>query len=249
MRRAGWLLAWLLAWPSWTGAQPPGPEPERVDLAEEEARTVFRAGELAFRDGRFDDAAEHFARAYELSGRPRLLYNLGLSFERLRRDREALDALERYLELEPDAQNRSSIESRMAIMRESLDRRDRPAPPPGVPPPVEPERTASRGRTPIAAIALAGGGVVTAVLAGVFWARANSAHDDLGAGCGATAACTQEDIDDSGGPRYARVTRALVGVTAALGAAAGVALILELRAGGSVEAGAGADGVFVRGTF
>lgn len=87
-----------------------------------EARSLFEAGEVAFREGRFENALEYLQRSYELSHRPALLYNLGTTYDRLRRDAEALAAFERYLEEVPDAAQRAQIERRIAVLRESIAR-------------------------------------------------------------------------------------------------------------------------------
>jgi tetratricopeptide (TPR) repeat protein len=85
---------------------------------EEEARAVFNAGRAAFDDGRFDDALEYFRRAYELSGRGELLYNIGITADRLRRDQEALAALEQYLRDVPNGAQRRDAEARVEVLRQ-----------------------------------------------------------------------------------------------------------------------------------
>lgn len=89
---------------------------------DEEARALFEAGRVAFSDGRFEDALTHFERSYELSGRAELLYNIGTSQDRLRREPEAVAAFERYLELVPDAENRREVEGRLRVLREEIAR-------------------------------------------------------------------------------------------------------------------------------
>ncbi len=88
------------------------------DTLDAEARALFQAGELAFQQGRFQNAMEYFTRAYELSGRPGLLYNIGNAADRLRKDAEALAAFEQYLEEKPDAPNRAAVEARIAVLRQ-----------------------------------------------------------------------------------------------------------------------------------
>ena len=65
--------------------------------ADEEARVHFEAGRVAFSRGRYESALASFQEAYELSQRPALLYNIGTTFDRLRRDQEAIEAVERFL--------------------------------------------------------------------------------------------------------------------------------------------------------
>jgi tetratricopeptide (TPR) repeat protein len=85
-----------------------------------EARSLFEAGQLAFRDGRFADALADFERAHTLSHRPELLYNIGQCHDHLRHDAEALASFEAYLSAVPDAPARPIIESRIAILREAI---------------------------------------------------------------------------------------------------------------------------------
>jgi tetratricopeptide (TPR) repeat protein len=82
-----------------------------------EARSLFEAGRIAYEAGRYQDSLQHFQRAYELSGRGALLYNIGSCLDRLRRDEEALAAFEQYLALGDAAPRRAEVEQRVAILR------------------------------------------------------------------------------------------------------------------------------------
>lgn len=85
---------------------------------DEEAHRRFEAGSLAFQAGRYDDAMDDFQRAYRLSHRPELLYNVGQCADRLRHDAEALEAFEGYLrEAGDDASHRTEVEARVAVLR------------------------------------------------------------------------------------------------------------------------------------
>jgi tetratricopeptide (TPR) repeat protein len=90
------------------------------DRQDAEARALFQAGQVAFEDGRFDSALEYFQRAYDLSHRAALLYNIGTAADRLRQDRVALDAFEHYLEAEPNSANRAEVSSRVQVLRRAL---------------------------------------------------------------------------------------------------------------------------------
>lgn len=48
----------------------------------ERAKTLYREGEKAYRVGKFAEAVEKFEAAYELSGLPIILYNIGLAYTR-----------------------------------------------------------------------------------------------------------------------------------------------------------------------
>jgi hypothetical protein len=120
------------------GAQEAEPDNgERSAAHDEEARARFSAARLAYADGRFDDALEDFTRAYALSGRPALLFNIASAADRLRRDQEALEAYEGYLEQVPDVDNRRFIESRITLLRERIADDEQRSAERGVPTPQE----------------------------------------------------------------------------------------------------------------
>jgi tetratricopeptide (TPR) repeat protein len=93
-------------------------EPEARD---EEAHARFEAGRLAFEAGRFADALADFSRAYELSKRPGLLFNMGASCARLQRRAQALAYFERYRTELPDARNRAEVDAKIRELRAELD--------------------------------------------------------------------------------------------------------------------------------
>jgi tetratricopeptide (TPR) repeat protein len=92
------------------------------------ARELFNAGRAAYDEGLYEDALASFRRAYELSKRPALLFNIGQAADRARRDREALDAFEQYLLEVPAADNRAFVEGRIAVLKKALEPEQRPAP-------------------------------------------------------------------------------------------------------------------------
>jgi tetratricopeptide (TPR) repeat protein len=87
---------------------------------DEEARALFAAGQVAYDDGRYESALEYFQRAYDLSHRPLLLYNIGSCAEHLRMDQRALDAYHQYLVEVPTAANRSAVESRIGVIERAM---------------------------------------------------------------------------------------------------------------------------------
>lgn len=92
--------------------------------AEERARMRFEDGRLAFAEGRNEIALAAFLESYELSGRPELLYNIGLVHDRLRHDREALEAFRQFLVEVPDTENRVQVESRIRVLEEEVAREE-----------------------------------------------------------------------------------------------------------------------------
>ena len=86
-----------------------------------EARNLFAAGQTAFEAGRFERALEYFERAYELSHRPGLLYNVGIAADRLRNDQRALEAFEAYLASGAvEEAQRPAVEARVEALRRAL---------------------------------------------------------------------------------------------------------------------------------
>lgn len=109
---------------SMRGQGDPGPVERGADepSADEVARATFILGREAYARGDYEAALAAFRRAHELSGRPQLLFNIGQAADRLRRDREALQAFEAYLTAMPEAENRVEVEARMRVLREQVAR-------------------------------------------------------------------------------------------------------------------------------
>ncbi len=91
------------------------------------ARSHFRVGELLYGEGRFDEAAAEFDRAYELSSRPQLLYNAFLAHRDAGHVADAVDRLRQYLAETPDAPNREALEQRLTAMEATLAQQEREA--------------------------------------------------------------------------------------------------------------------------
>ena len=110
-------------------AQPAEGETAAAEAGEEEeedtARSHFRVGQLLYGEGRFQEAAEEFDRAYELSGRSELLYNAYLAHRDAGHVPEATDRLRQYLAETPDAQNRETLEGRLSAMEATVAEQER----------------------------------------------------------------------------------------------------------------------------
>lgn len=137
---AVWLVAASLA-PSSFSASPPAAHAQATpeDTSEpdttsrdREARAIYEAAVVAFDEGRFEDALRLFRRAYELSERAELLFNVGTAADRLRYNEEALEAFEAYLAARPDADNRANVEARIAVLRRAIADAARPTPEPSI---------------------------------------------------------------------------------------------------------------------
>jgi hypothetical protein len=107
--------------PETTLSEAPSAEPAlSPEEADKRARSLFQQGRVAFEEGRYRDAWDYFRKAYLLSKRPELLYNVGQSADRLRMDREALEAFRLYLKRLPDAANRREVENRVRALEQRL---------------------------------------------------------------------------------------------------------------------------------
>jgi len=211
MMRTAVILALILATPALATAQQTAIEPD-MSLADREAHARFESGRLAMESGRYEEALADFTRSYELSGRGIILFNIGLVHDRLRRDGEALDAFERYLEAVPDAPNREEVWARILVLRRAMEeRQSAPQPSSTMPMPVDDTPAAA---TPSTSAGSSGGNqslyaigagvatglvVVSAIGAGAMWAVANDQYAQLDARCG-VAGCSQAEIDASGAP-------------------------------------------------
>jgi len=95
---------------------------EQASQVEDIARALFATAKAEYEAGQYDKALQHFQEAYLQSKRPQLLYNVGLAADRLRYNRTALEAFERYLKELPDAGNRVEVQNRVRALHEVVDR-------------------------------------------------------------------------------------------------------------------------------
>jgi tetratricopeptide (TPR) repeat protein len=86
--------------------------------ADTDARAHFQRGRTAYDEGRFEDAVRAFRRAYVLSPRYQLLYNIGQAELQAGHDDRALQAFEAFLrQAPPDASERSEVQERATVLR------------------------------------------------------------------------------------------------------------------------------------
>jgi tetratricopeptide (TPR) repeat protein len=170
---------------------PPGKKVSKKDDAH--ARRLYKTGDRAYAEGRYEDAVAAFEKAYAMSGRSLLLFNLGNAYERLQRYQDAAEALERYL---PDAKpsEQDAIAKRVANLkqrakqqqeqkereeREAQKRREKAA----KPPPPSPQPPRETGSSPTLGYVLLGTGGAALAVGGVFGALALSARHDENSDC------------------------------------------------------------------
>lgn len=86
----------------------------------EEAKSHFRIGGTLYNEGRFNEAAEEFRKAYELSGKPALLFNMYIAYRDAGRTEQAVEALRSYLDQAEAVPDRRQLRTRLEAMEETL---------------------------------------------------------------------------------------------------------------------------------
>jgi tetratricopeptide (TPR) repeat protein len=205
---------------------------------DEKARQAFEAGRIAYTESRFHEAAVLFEQSFNLSGRPKLLVNLGNALVKLNERERAAATFRSYLRVVPDAPDRVVLEARIKDLEGAGFPADSStsyvfpvaSPKPDTPNAEQqpPETDNSRGifadRT-WTWVALAGSVVSGASSLG-FWASANSKYDELRETCGRSAkGCEHSSVDTVSGRVVA--TNLLLGVSALTLTAAVVLYFIE----------------------
>ena len=128
MRRYSWIGALLVvtSFSAMATAQRPRPKPtpapqsppsEPATQEDAAARLLYTTAREAFAAGKSQVALERFQQAYDLSHRSSLRYTIGTTLDRMRRDREALAAFERFLVEDPTSPNRSARRSVQTVTK------------------------------------------------------------------------------------------------------------------------------------
>ncbi|MDB4967804.1 MAG: Thiol-disulfide isomerase [Myxococcales bacterium] len=188
-----------------------------------EAREHYDRGNVLYNLAEFDGAITEFKQAYELSGAPKLLFNLAQAY-RLKGSREQAAFLySTYLRLEPRAPNRADVEQRLQELRAEQQRSPPIASMGSAPPPVDVvaaprSRTALRLGGPI----MLAGSAVTLALGAYYLALSVSDGQQLdritGVG-GAWDSQARSLYDDGQRSRIAGLVLVPVGVAGAVGGA------------------------------
>lgn len=190
--------------------------------------------------GRFEEAAREFEEAYALSPRPEILFNLSVAYRDAGRFREAAGALRRYLEADPDTENRAMLEER--LLRLEADARA-----------AEEERapveTGPSGLL-IAGVSVLGAGVAAlgvSIATSLLAAGETSTLDDL---CDDARACMpgyEEPLENA--RDFATVSNVLYAVGGGLVAAGAVLFVLGITNGDEVEVTLGPTSASIAGRF
>jgi len=216
---------------------------------DQRARQHYEAGEAYYQEGDYEGAVRELRRAYELSHRPQLFYNLYLAQERLGEFAEAAAHLEACLRETPGAADRELLERRLTNLRSRVEGAIAPteeAPEALLPLGDEPQQTAAIvvpvpvDRGPDGGLVLAGvsalavGGVGLVVLA-VAGGVAAGENDRLAGSCGSRSTGHCRDAQVAGLRPFGTVARLGLGVGLAGVAAGTVLMIVAMTSGGASE--------------
>jgi tetratricopeptide (TPR) repeat protein len=101
----------------------PGPAMGQVS-PQEGAKTLYRAGSRAYKDGQFRRAARFFERAYALDNRPAFLLNVAQCYRQAKLPKKALVNLELFLEVAPNSPMAAQVRVLMTRLREQIKKQE-----------------------------------------------------------------------------------------------------------------------------
>jgi len=247
-------------------ATPAEPAEQQSSNDDDAARRHFRLGQAYYQNGQFPEAAIEFEQAYQLSGRPQLLYNIYLAHRDALHTRQSYEALRQYLEEVADPPDEDHLRARLHHLEEAL------AANPDVDPEVAPDTQTSdptpttnpssspdlgvveepESSSPVPFVVMgAGGGMLVGGLVAALISR--GARSDLDALCEADGACPPDSNWQSlrdKGQRSAVAADVMIGVGAAA-AVTGVVLYFVMRPSDEDERASvsDAESASVRGGF
>jgi tetratricopeptide (TPR) repeat protein len=85
-----------------------------------ELASLIEAGKSAYDRGEFEKSLRYFQDAYDIFQHPDLLYRIGLCYERLGEDQEAVRYYRSFLKEVPDAKERGRIEKQIRVIEKRL---------------------------------------------------------------------------------------------------------------------------------
>ena len=170
-----WLCAVVLLCGASAGARPAGAQSAVEDAA---AQEQFKKGRTAFEAADYEEALHYFRRAYELSNRGQLQYNIGVTATRLGRHKEAIDAFESYLSEFVDPPRAEEVRGRLATLEQSIDQTTARAAP------LEPSDRRKVSKSAIVGSSILGAvGVAGVTVLGLGLARSGECIEEMGGVC------------------------------------------------------------------
>jgi hypothetical protein len=218
-------------------------EPSETDVAA--AQGAFQAGKVSFDEADYERAITYWEDAFRRDcTATALLLNLARAYELNEEPKNAVVALQTYLDREPDTPERAPIERRIEVLQQkqsdqhqsptappagqrSVSRPSAPPAPPPAPPPKAPEppvQTKPSPRRPITPLIIGGAGLAVFIGAGAIYLNAmgevNQLEDQCDVNGAGTRTCQSSDEADSG--NSARLRANVTGPVSLAGAATAV---------------------------
>jgi tetratricopeptide (TPR) repeat protein len=201
---------------------------------DQRAKAHFRVGTTLYDAGRFNEAAEEWQKAFDLSQRAELLYNVYVAYRDASSGDKAIEALRHYLELgEIEPTRRLQLEARLRAAEEAQTGQAAPAEPttstePASAAPVASESTGTRGGipkiVPITLMAAGGALLVASVITGLM---VNGVEGDLEDSCPNNLCPDDVDLDGKLSTGNTLIAlNAITGVVGVLSLGTGVVLFL-----------------------
>lgn len=113
------VFAFFLCSTARVSAQPSSADEAQLEIRDDEARTAYEAAEAAYEDGQVGLALTLFERAYALSPRSELLYNIGTTADRLGRTDRAMEAYSLFAAALPDHPRSEFVNGRLQELVQS----------------------------------------------------------------------------------------------------------------------------------
>ncbi|HEV3031547.1 MAG TPA: tetratricopeptide repeat protein, partial [Polyangia bacterium] len=98
------------------------------------AKESFEAAQTAFVREEYEEAADKFLNAFEHKPFPAFLFNAAVAFEKAKRLDQAKEYFERYLAIDPGANDAAQVKARIDALTKVLSPPVAPPPPPSAPP-------------------------------------------------------------------------------------------------------------------
>lgn len=221
----------LLAAPAAADEPPAAAEPAPMGqiatpqhTPEQAARAHFMRGAALYQERNYGGAWLEFTSAYELSKKPKLLYNMARCERRLGRQAQARAHLQEYLRAEPNDPDRAAIENELRELSADLDQPRSGPRPDGPDAPLLPLEPPKR---PFPTRGVVAGGVTVALLiaGGAVLGSTQSKYGELRDTCAPN--CLQGPVDQLRGQAIAGYV--LMGLAGAGAVTTAVLLAMDLR--------------------
>jgi tetratricopeptide (TPR) repeat protein len=153
-------------------------QPDRSPSDREHALDLFAQSDVAYKQGRFEDAAGLLRQAYDLHPEPILLYNLARALEGLGDAAGAIASYRAYLDAAPTVDDRGAIERRIATLEKQQAALSATPPVGPTSPPIDTNVSDVQRGPRILPWVITGVGIATFATGGLFGYLSGSRHDE-----------------------------------------------------------------------